>query len=185
MTSWQKRTYKTEGVVLKRINLGETDRILTIYTKHYGKLRAVAKGVRKVTSRKAPHLEPFSHSLFFLARGKNLDIISEAQTVNLFSSWRDNLIKVGVAYYFCELIDKLTPDEQTNQVVFYLLKDALEKINEGSLKSQVRQFEEELLDELGFGVPREFKSQSGSLKDYIETITEREINSPKIIRSLR
>lgn len=184
MTDRRNKTYKTEGIVLKRINFGETDRILTIYTKHYGKIRTIAKGVRRITSRKAPHLELFNHTVFFLIRGKNLDLVSEARIARSFPSWRKNLIKVGVAYYFCELIDKLTPDGQANQEVFDLLKTFLEKINSHSLKSLVREFEEKLLEELGFGIPREVKEQSGSLRAYIETITEKEISSPRILRAL-
>jgi len=78
------RSYKTEGIVLKRINYGEADRILTIYTKRHGKIRAIAKGVRKLTSRKAGSLELFNNVVLFLVKGKNLDIITEAQTVDLF-----------------------------------------------------------------------------------------------------
>lgn len=172
------RTYKTEGIVLKRKNFGEADKLLTIYTKHYGKIRAIAKGIRKTTSRKAGSLELFNHSQLFVAKGRNLDIITEAQTVNSFRLWRKNLTKVGVAYYFCELVDKLTPDIQPNRNVFALLKEYLGKISGADLPALSRSFEEYLLDELGFGIPAEIKNQPGSLKNYIESITERQINSP-------
>ncbi len=178
------RTFKTEGIILKRTNYGEADRILTIYTKNYGKIKAVAKGVRKITSRKAGSLELFNHTIIFLAQGRSLPLITEAQAVNLFKFWRKNLAKVGVAYYFCELVDKLTPEEQENQAVFGLLKDYLEKINKFNLSTAVRNFEEELLHELGFGVPAVFESQKGSLRNYIESITEKKINSPKILRRI-
>ncbi len=178
------RTFKTEGIILKRVNYGEADRILTIYTKNYGKIKAIAKGVRKINSRKAGSLELFNHALIFLVQGRNLSLITEVQTVNLFKLWRKNLTKVGVAYYFCELVDKLTPEEQENRAVFELLKDYLEKINKVNLSTAVRNFEEELLHELGFGVPAVFKAQQGSLKNYIESITERKINSPKILKRI-
>ncbi len=178
------RTYKTEGIILKRINYGEADRILTIYSKHYGKIRAIAKGVRKLTSRKAGSLEVFNDTILFLVKGKNLDIVSEAQLVNLFKSWRKNLVRVGVAYYFCELIDKLTPDEQPNQAVFELLKNSLSKIDKSQLSELVRSFEESLLQELGFGVPEEIRKNTGSLKPYIETIIEKKINSSEILKKI-
>lgn len=176
------RTYKTEGIVLKRRNFGEADRIVTIYTKHYGKIRALAKGVRKIKSRKGPSLEPFNQTSLFLAQGKNLDLITETQLINSFSDWRKDLMRVGVAYYFCELVDKLTPDGQANQSVFGLLRDFLAKTADSPLRSLVREFEEELLEELGFGVPDGARDETGSLKSYIETITEKKINSPKILR---
>lgn len=177
------RTFKTEGIILKRVNCGEADRILTIYTKHYGKIRAVAKGVRKLTSRKAGSLELFNHSILFLNKGKNLDILTEGQTIDSFREWKENLIKVGIAYYFCELVDKLTPEEQESRQVFKLLKDYLKKIgNALNLGVLVRSFEEQLLKELGFGVPEALKKSSGTLKSYIEEIVEKKINSPKILR---
>lgn len=172
------RTYKTEGIVLKRKNFGEADKLLTIYTKHYGKIRVIGKGIRKTTSRKAGSLELFNHSRLFLAKGRNLDIITETATINAYRGWRKNLTKVGVAYYFCELVDKLTPDGQPNRTVFELLKDYLGKISDADLPALSRSFEEHLLDELGFGVPAEIKRKPGTLKTYIESITERQINSP-------
>ncbi|MGB9706629.1 MAG: DNA repair protein RecO [Microgenomates group bacterium] len=174
-------TYKTEGIILKRKNFGEADKILTIYSKHYGKIRAIAKGVRKLKSRKAGSLELFNHCRLVLAKGRNLDIISEVEVINTFRWWRENLTKVGVAWYFCELVDKLTPDEQANKAVFELLKSFLEKIDTDSLPNLVRSFEEHLLDELGFGVPSQLRNRQGSLKSYIESITEKEVQSPKIL----
>lgn len=182
MPDLRDRTYKTEGIILKRVNLGEADRILTIYTKHYGKIRAIAKGVRKLTSRKGGNVELFNHLALFLARGKNLDILSEVQLINSFRDWRKDLARVGVGYYFCELVDRLTPDGQASRAVFELLKDSLGRISKQGLPELVRGFERSLLNELGFGVPEELKASRASLKPYIESIIEKEINSPKILR---
>ncbi len=176
------RTYKTEGIILKRINYSEADRILTIYTKHYGKIRALAKGVRRITSRRGGNVELFNQAVLFLNKGRNLDILSEAQVVHSFKSWRRDLKKVALAYYFCELVDKLTPDGQANQRVFQLLSHFLEKIGTASLPELTRSFEEALLEELGFGVPKELKRSSESLKDYIESITEKKLNSQEIAK---
>ena len=178
------RSYRTEGVILKRINIGEADRILTIFTKHYGKIRVIAKGVRKLTSRKGGNVELFNQIILFVHRGRNLDILSEVEILNSFKAWRKNLVKVGTAYYFCELIDKLTADGQANQAVYKLLVDSLGQIDEEGLSKLVRGFEEQLLDELGFGVPAKLRAAPGSLKTYIEQITEREITSPKILKNL-
>jgi len=177
-------SFKTEGIILKRMNYGEADRILTIYTSHHGKIRAMAKGVRKLQSRKAGSLELFNHSVLFLIKGKNLDLITEAQAINLFKSWRKNLIKVGIAYYLCELVDKLTPDNQPHEAVFELLKETFKKIGLKENKILVREFEEKLLNELGFGVPEVLRQTQGSLKTYVESIIEKKLNSPKILRQL-
>lgn len=178
------RTYKTEGIILKRNNYGEADKILTIFTKQYGKIRVMAKGVRKLSSRKAGSLELFNHAVIFLVKGKNLDLVTEAQNVNLFKNWRQNLVGVGLAYYFCELVDKLTPDNQSHPAVFEFLKEVLSKIGQKENRALVREFEEKLLHELGFGVPEIFEKTQGSLKTYIESIIEKHLNSPKILKQL-
>lgn len=178
------RTYKTEGIILKRTNYGEADRILTIYTKHYGKIRVLAKGVRRITSRRGGNVELFNQAVIFLSQGKNLDSLQEAQVVNSFKSWRNDLKKVVVAYYFCELVDKLTPEGQANPKVFQLLSRFLGKIATASLPELRRSFEELLLQELGFGVPYELKKTRGSLKNYIESIIEKKLNSSDIIKEL-
>jgi len=176
-------SYKTEGIILKRTNYGEADRILTIFTKHYGKIKTIAKGIRKLTSRKAGSLELFNHVTLFLIKGKNLPLLTEVQTINLFKNWRKDLARIGVAYYFCELVDKLTPEEQENSSVFELLRDYLEKIaTKKNLNFLVREFEEKLLKELGFGIPEIWQEKQGSLKNYIESIIEKKINSPKILK---
>lgn len=178
------RTYRTEGIILKRLNYGEADKILTIYTKHYGKIKALAKGVRKITSRKGGNVELFNQVSLFFYKGRNLDLLTEAQVTKTFKVWRKDLKKVAVAYYFAELVDKLTPDEQPNPAVFQLLSHYLEKITSASLPELSRSFEENLLRELGFGVPKDRQKQSGSLKDYIESIIEKKLNSQEINKEL-
>jgi len=173
--------YKTEGIILKRKNFGEADKVLTIFTKHYGKIKVIAKGIRKITSKKAGTLELFNHCKLVLAKGKDLDIITEAQVINNFSSWRKNLNKVGVAWYFCELVDKLTAEEQANKDIFELLKNYLENLNQGNKPQFIRSFEEHLLNQLGFGIPLRWRRWLGSLKPYIESIAEKEIQTPKML----
>jgi hypothetical protein len=81
-------------------------------------------------------------------------------------------------------VDKLTPDNQPNQIVFDILKEYLETMNSQDNFSLVRGFEEKLLHELGFGVPEIFAKTSGSLRVYIESIIEKKLNSPKILKQL-
>jgi len=173
--------YKTEGIILKRKNFGEADKILTIFSKHYGKIKVIAKGVRKVTSKKAGVLELFNHCKLVLARGRSLDIITEAQIINNFSSWRKSLNKVGVAWYFCELVDKLTAEGQINRSLFELLKKYLENLDQKNSFQFIRSFEEHLLNQLGFGIPLQWRRWQGSLKSYIESIAEKEIQTPKML----
>ena len=173
------RTYKALGVVLRQINFGEADRLLTVFTKQYGKLRLMAKGVRKTTSRKRGHLEVFSHASLACVTGKNIDLITEAETINHYPFLGKNLNRVRIAYLFAELIDQLTAENQENQEVYYLLNEAFSQLN--SLKAPqdlIINFEKKLLQSLGFGLPSTLTREA--LEDHINSITDKNINSNKL-----
>lgn len=168
------RSYKTEGIVIRRINFGEADRILTIFTKHYGKIMAIAKGVRSVKSRRGGSLELFNHLILFLNEGKIWDFITEVQVVNSFEKNRGNLDFIGQAFQLAELIDRLTAEREENQRIFELFKNSFQDLG----KISIVQFEIELLKELGFGLPRDLSENS--LETFIESIIERKLKSRKI-----
>src|SRR5436853_7849884 len=100
--------YKSEAVVIKRSNLGEADKILTIFTPNYGKLRVVAKGVRKVTSRLAGHVELFTRSQMLLAKGRNLDIVTQSETIDACRPVHDQLHRNARASDPARLLAKVT-----------------------------------------------------------------------------
>lgn len=176
-------SYRTEGVILRRRNFGEADRILTIYTKHYGKIRAIAKGVRKITSRKGGNVELFNHCVLFLAKGRNLDILTEAQVINSFSRLSRDLEKTAAAFYLVELVDQLTPDGQVNRQVFDLLIRALSDLGTTNyeLRTIIRDFEIELLKLLGFWSDA---VDIKNVKSYIEEIIERKLRAPELQQKL-
>jgi DNA repair protein RecO (recombination protein O) len=111
--------------VLRRTDFGEADRLLTVFTPERGKLRLVAKGARKPTSRKSGHVELFTHSQFLVAVGRELDIVTQAETVEPFLLLREDLIRTTYAYYVAELADAFTAEHDENRPLFELLKDAL------------------------------------------------------------
>ena len=116
------RSFSVEAVVLRHADYGEADRILTLYTRQLGKTRAIVKGARKVTSRKAGHLEPFTHVKLQLAKGRDMPIITQADTVEAYIPLRDNLVLTGQASYIIELLDRFTYDEgKDNSNLFRLL----------------------------------------------------------------
>ena len=88
----RQRLYRLSAVVLKRRDLGEADRLLTVMTRDKGKLTLLAKGVRKSASRKAGHVEPFTHVEFLVARGKSLDLVTQAETITAHRQLRENLL---------------------------------------------------------------------------------------------
>lgn len=101
----RERVRTTHALVLRRRDVNDADRVLTMLTPGDGKLELIAKGVRKTASRKAGHLELFVHAALLIAQGRTWDIITEVQTIESFRHLRSNLEAIAVASYICELID--------------------------------------------------------------------------------
>jgi DNA repair protein RecO (recombination protein O) len=146
------RSFRVEAVVLRHSDYGEADRILTLYTRERGKLRAIAKGARKIASRKAGHLEPFTRVALQLAKGRDLLIVTQAETVDVYQSLRDDLVRTGYAAYVIELLDRFVPDEEAATPSLYrLLTETLSRLAaQGDGWLAVRYYEMRLLDFLGF-----------------------------------
>lgn len=122
------RTIKTEGIVIKRKNLGEADRILTVITPHEGKISIKAAGVRKITSRRSAHIELLNHASLHLYKGRGMHVLTEVKMLNDYAKIKQDFTKVGLAYHLCELIDGLCPEGQENSTVYYLLKNTLNRV---------------------------------------------------------
>jgi DNA repair protein RecO (recombination protein O) len=145
------RLYRTPAVILKRMDLGEADRIVTLFSRDEGKIRAVAKGVRKTTSRAAGHLEPFTVADVLLAVGRELDVISQADTLESFRTIREDLDLTTHAYYLAEVVDLLTEDKHENRPVFEILVQGLHALTQTSdVRLVLVAFHLNLLDALGY-----------------------------------
>jgi DNA repair protein RecO (recombination protein O) len=145
------RTYQTEAIIIKRINLGEADRILILYTANHGKVKAVAKGSRRPKSKLGGHVELLTHSTLLLAKGKSLDIITQAQTINSYLPLKDDLKRMSFGLYASELIDYFTEERIENRGLFSLLIDTLQRLTESSNPDIVlRYFELHLLNHSGY-----------------------------------
>lgn len=145
------RLYRTEAIVLARLNLGEADRIFTLFTPQYGKLRVIAKGVRKSRSRLGPHLEIFTRCQLNLSRGRDLDVVTSAETVDAYPPLRDDLDVLGHASHMVELVARLTEDRQEQPPVYDLLRGSLRLLADGVDPFAVtRHFEFMLLVTLGY-----------------------------------
>lgn len=148
----KQRSFRVEAVVLRHGDYGEADRLLTLYARQLGKARAMVKGARKLTSRKAGHLEPFTHVKLQLARGRDLFIVTQADTIDAYVPLREDLILTGHASYVVELLDRLTyEDELENPSVFRLLIETLSRLAaRHDPWLVIRYYEMRLLDSLGF-----------------------------------
>jgi len=145
------RVYRAQAIILKRGDFFEADRLLTLYTLERGKMRAIAKGIRKPTSRKGGHLELFTHSQLLLAKGMNLDIITQAQTIEPFLPLREDLLRTSYACYVDELLDQITEENVPHPRLFYLLRDTLAWLGESrDLALTARFYELRLLGLTGY-----------------------------------
>ena len=145
------RVYQTEAIIIKRIKLGEADRILTLYTPELGKLKAVAKGTRRPQSKLGGHVELLTHSRLMLARGRNLDIITQAQTINNFLPIKDDLERISRGLSFAELVDSFTGEHIEDRRLFDLVLETLHQLSQAKdCEPILRYFELHLLDHLGY-----------------------------------
>ena len=145
------RLYRTDAIILRRTDFGEADRLLTVFTPERGKIRLLAKGVRKMTSRKAGHVELFMLTNMLVAQGRTWDIVSQAEIVEPYRDLREDLDRTGHAYYLAELIDRFTEEHDPNAPLFELLALTLMHLTHSEDPFIVlRYFEMHLLSLTGF-----------------------------------
>jgi len=117
--------YKDQGVVLGSIKLAEADKIVTVLTQGSGKVRAVAKGLRRTTSRFGARLEPFTHVDLMLYRGRSLDTVTQAEIVHPFRTLREDYSLVAAGATMLEAADKVAEEHERNVPLFLLLVKGL------------------------------------------------------------
>jgi DNA repair protein RecO (recombination protein O) len=137
--------YKTPGVIIKRLDFSEADRILTIFTERFGKVKAIARGVRKISSRLSGHLEPFMLVNLQLYEGKTFYTTTGSIIERDFPAIHSDLAKMADAFYIGELIDKFESEKQRSEKAFELLIKTLEALNSCSDPLVLRIFEVNIL----------------------------------------
>jgi DNA repair protein RecO (recombination protein O) len=126
--------YRAQGIVLRSMRLGEADRIVTFYTQTHGRVRAVAKGVRKAKSRFGARLDAFTHVDLQLYKGRSdLDIVTQADILTRPRHLRADYPSFCAASAMADAVDRTTPERDNNVRVFLLLKTALEALEEGAV----------------------------------------------------
>jgi DNA repair protein RecO (recombination protein O) len=145
------RVYKTEVVVLRQRKLGEADKILTLLSADLGKFDAVAKGVRRPGSRKAGHIEVLTHARLLVARGRNLDVVTQAETLETYLPLREDVRRLAAGLYVAELVDRFTAEQIESYPIFRLLVDTLGRLSSADdLDLPLRFFEINLLGSAGY-----------------------------------
>lgn len=122
--------YGDEGVVLRTMRLGEADRIVSMLTRGQGKVRAVAKGVRRTTSKFGGRLEPLSHVSLLCWKGRELDIVNQAEVLEAFRTVREDLSRVSKAFTVLEVADQLSQEGHPTPRLFDMVLGALRALEQ-------------------------------------------------------
>ncbi len=145
------RTYSASTIVVKRIDLGEKDRILTLFSREHGKLSAVAKGCRRPGSKLSGASEPFTYCRMFLSTGRDLDVLTQAEIKESFPNAKSGMASIAHAIYLLELVSAFVDQRQPNPDVFDTLLSAMYVLESGTdPEVTARYLEIQLLSILGY-----------------------------------
>ena len=200
-------SYRTEGFILKKSNRGEADQLFTIYTKDFGKIEILGKGIRKIKSKLRSGADIFCFSEIEFIQGKTYKTLTGASTIEKFPNLRKNLIKLRIANKIAEVIDNLIRGQEKDEEIFNFLNDTFKKLNNLSLaichwSSFYYYFIWNLLSILGYKInlyqcvichrkltPQKlyFCPREGGIIDFncSQKISDKEIISPEIIKIIR
>ncbi len=148
------RNFSSEGLIIKHKNIGEADKIITIFSKREGRSSVIAKGVRKVSSRRAGSLELLNQVKFYAAGNSKLPVLTEVSSINSFKSIKEDLQKLSLSYLLLELINQFLPEGQENDKLFNELILFLSAINKSKNSERDKvlaaSFQIKLLRETGY-----------------------------------
>jgi len=145
------KSFKSEAVILSSKSFGEADKIHVLYTKRYGKVSVISKGVRKLSSRKRGSMEVFNLIHFQAVETSGMPILTEVEVVEDYEEIRKSLRKISVAYFFSDVVNKITRDQESNEELFYLLNKYLKRLEHATKLKDLRNiFTQNMLSLMGF-----------------------------------
>lgn len=163
-----------EGLILKRANFGEADRMLTILTKNLGKISVIARGVRRITSRRAGNVELLNLVKLGLFQ-KHSYTLTEAESIETFPRIKSNLAISTAAFHILELANKLLPENDPNFRAYDLIILTLRKLEENPRQLLLRAFEIKFLNLLGFFSTKALPGMEESTKQLINELARKSI----------
>ena len=170
------RNFSVNGIILKRNKVGETDRVITLLTQEYGKLVAVAKGVRKLSSAKRAFLEPGNLVKAYFVKTKSLPLLTQAKLINDCGLVRNDLVEIRKLTQFLEILEKLFVEDEVEADLFNNILELRQKISDQDISNgQIKKRLEDLIEKLGFPHPKETKYSS--VLDYVSSLTNRPMRS--------
>src|SRR5665647_1950461 len=155
------KLYKADAVVLRSIECGNGDKLLVLFSREHGKIKVMAHGVAKPSSRKRGFVQLFTYTRFLLHRGRELDSVSQCEGIEMFSYIRDNLEQISYASYLAELVEALIPEGEQNEPLFLLLLETLRLMEEGEAEMLTRSFEIKAAGLMGYRPVLEECAQCG------------------------
>lgn len=181
------KSYGCDGIILARRNIGEADKLISIFTREFGKRTVIARGIRKITSKRAPYLELFSHVRLMMHKGRTFDIVTEVNSIHSFINLRKKLERVGYCYIALELTQRLTAENQESMRIFDNLLDFISLLDGKfttriAAKTRLTAFKQFLLMELGFTGKIDFRDEI--LDENIEEILESRLKSPLLLTNI-
>lgn len=142
--------YRTEALVLRSRKYSEADCLLTLFTQKKGKVKAIAKGVRKTNSRLRGGVLLFTYNEMLLYEGRNLDIVTQSQCLEAFTTVQEDMEAMTAASYWCELLDSFLPEGQKDTRLFSLVLAGFHVLALEHHELIVRALEIKLLSYLGY-----------------------------------
>lgn len=177
------RNLTADAIVIKRRNVGEADRFVTLFTDKEGKMTVRAKGVRAIGSKRKGHLELFNTIRASIHQKDHVSVLGQTILVSDRSYIKRDMKRLRIAFHLTELVERLTVANQQLRDVYDLLNRALSSIASHSWAEEDRwtlAFESKLLKMLGFGIPSE---SLPDIHEYIEELTDRRLRSRDILSS--
>lgn len=144
------RVYTASGIVLRRQPVGEADALVTLLSPTHGRFTAIARGVRKPTSRTRGHVEPFTHGRYLFARGRTYDVLTQAETIRTYPQLSRTLPAQAAALYIADLAMNLAAEHEPNPELFALLESTLAALDGGAGLAAVRYFEVRATAQAGY-----------------------------------
>ena len=177
------KAFSDVGVVIKVTDFGEADRFINLISKDHGLISLVAKGVRRITSKKAPHLDLLNLVKFQVARGRPPQMLIQAELIEPHLKLKNNLKMARTSFYLAEILNSLLASEQPDKELFLSLRNYLSRLNKNLSANTSRQlsmeFQAYLLRHLGFSEPQTYTPES--IISHLEQITNKKINSRSLL----
>ena len=166
---------KDHGFVIRRINFGDSDRYITLFTRDHGKIEVVAKGVRKITSKRSGNVELLNLISFQTVRSSKNLILTEVQLVNSFDELKRELQYIGKVFLMCEIIDAALAPGVPHADVFNLMGRALAHVKKDA--ETLTYFQAKLLSMLGFWDQNKSFKNAAHVRAVTEEVIERKLRT--------